>query len=150
MLTDEDRAAKLLERLFCAVLNEWAYEGQPWDWEPWTPLWKAEAFLRSKGRRLAASCPASFINIADDKSAYKHDCDHCVYLGGFYHRKGKAGEGTHYDLYFHPGDEASAATLARHGDEPEDNVSWLVRGAEEAMPWHAEAKRRAKERGLIP
>lgn len=74
----------------------------------------------------------------EEKPLFRHDCDKCTFLGRH------AG----HDLYFCPQGGLVPTVIARFGDDGPDYVSGLPLA--DAIPEIAEAKRRAKEKGLLP
>jgi hypothetical protein len=74
-----------------------------------------------------------------DDPRYAHNCAKCLYLGHY----------AESDLYFCTAQVIGIPTvLARFGNEPEVYVSGLALA--EKVPELAEAKRRARARGLLP
>jgi hypothetical protein len=69
------------------------------------------------------------------KPKFKHDCERCTFLGNF---KG-------FDLYFCPQTPNLPTVLARFSNEGADYVSGIY---SDIAPLN-EAKKRAKERGLL-
>src|ERR1044072_1660924 len=92
---------------------------------------------------------ANAINKAIEKAIlppprYKHDCDHCVYLGQYFSQS----TNVNYDLYWgsHGSLHKSARTvIARYGNEGYEYHS----GYNSSLPPLIEAQRLATEKGFI-
>ena len=61
--SDSLRTVRLLEELFCAILNGWSCDGKPWNWEKDSAMGKVERFLLTRGRRLTKAVPAMFEDV---------------------------------------------------------------------------------------
>lgn len=66
---------------------------------------------------------------------YKHNCDKCVYLGTF----------NQFDLYYCNQEVLGPTVVARYGNLPHEYLSGLTMTDLPLL----EAKKRAKERGLL-
>lgn len=86
----------------------------------------------------------------NEKPIFKHECDKCIFLGGY-----TGNNGSYADLYYCL-QLGIPTVIARYSDEGDDYVSGLqfasAKGTGFEKPFIAvmrEAKRRAIEKGLI-
>jgi hypothetical protein len=83
------------------------------------------------------------------KPVFRHDCSSCTYLGLYYlDPDDDTSARIDYDLYFCPVQAIGGSTvIARFGDDGRDYLSGLA--IADNVPALREAKRRARERGLL-